>query len=313
MLDLNRLRLLHELHARGTIAAVADALHFTPSAISQQLAVLEREAGLPLLERAGRGVRLTDAALVLVRHADELLERAELAQAELAAAAGTVAGRGRIASFQSVALHLAVPAMHALAREAPELRCELVEAEPEQSLPWLALGDVDLVLADEWQHQPHARPAGVDREDLRGDPVHLALPEHHPAALRHPRAVPLADLAADAWTTGHRRTGWEEITNRTCRELGGFDPDIRHRTNDSVTSLALIAHGQAVALLPDLVRPDAQPGVAVRAIAEGSVHRTIFAATRAVDGKRPSVQALLAAVRAAAAALEWSPPGRTAG
>ena len=104
MLDLHRLRLLHELHARGTIAAVADALRFTPSAVSQQLAVLEREAGLRLLEPAGRSVRLTDAAIVLVRHADALLERAELAQAELAAAAGRVAGRGRIASFQSVAL-----------------------------------------------------------------------------------------------------------------------------------------------------------------------------------------------------------------
>src|ERR687897_593608 len=111
MLDLRRLRLLHELHAR---AAIADALQFTPSAVSQQLAVLEREAGLPLLEPAGRGVRLTDAALVLVRHAGALLERAERAEAELAAAAGRLAGRGRIASFQSVAFHIAVPAMQAL-------------------------------------------------------------------------------------------------------------------------------------------------------------------------------------------------------
>src|SRR4051812_49687791 len=118
MLDLHRLRLLHELHERGTIAAVAEALRFTPSAVSQQLAVLEREAGLPLLERAGRGVRLTDAALVLVGHAEALLERAELAQSELAAASGRVAGRGRVATFQSVALHIALPAIRALAQEA---------------------------------------------------------------------------------------------------------------------------------------------------------------------------------------------------
>jgi DNA-binding transcriptional LysR family regulator len=312
MLHLQRLRLLHELHARGTIAAVADALQFTPSAVSQQLAVLEREAGVALLEPAGRGVRLTDAALVLVRHAEALLERAELAQADLAAATGTVAGRGRIASFQSVALRLALPAMQALAREAPGLRCELIEAEPEQSLPALALGDVDLVLADEWKHQPHARPAGVEREDLCLDPVHLVLPEDHPAARRHRQAVPLAELAAEAWTAGHRDTGWEEITNRTCRELGGFDPDVRHRTNDSVTSLALVANGQAVTLLPQLVRPEAQPGVSVRAIAEGSVHRTIYAATRAADAKRPSVRALLAAVRSAAADLGWPAPGEAA-
>src|ERR671914_665975 len=148
MLDLHRVRLLHELHARGTIAAVAEALQFTPSAVSQQLAVLERETGVALLERAGRGVRLTDAALVLVGHADALLERAALAQADLAAAAGTVAGRGRIAAFESVMLRLAVPAMGALARDAPRLRCEVIEAEPEEALPALALGHIDLVLGD---------------------------------------------------------------------------------------------------------------------------------------------------------------------
>src|ERR687891_1806430 len=134
MLELRRLRLLTELSRRGTIAAVPDALQFTASAVSQQLAMLEREAGVPLLERAGRGVRLTDAALVLVEHAEALLERAELAEADLAAAAGTVTGRGRIAGFQSVMLHLAMPAMKALARDAPRLRCELLEAEPEDSL-----------------------------------------------------------------------------------------------------------------------------------------------------------------------------------
>src|SRR3954468_3282573 len=154
MLDLRRLRLLHELHARGTIAAVAEAVQYTPSAVSQQLAVLEREAGVALLESAGRGVRLTDAAIVLVRHADDLLSRAEVAEAELAAASGRVAGRGRIASFQSTAMRLAIPAIQSLERDAPELHCELVEAEPEQSLPALALGDFDLVLADEWEHQP---------------------------------------------------------------------------------------------------------------------------------------------------------------
>jgi DNA-binding transcriptional LysR family regulator len=307
-LDLHRLRLLHELHARGTIAAVADALQYTPSAVSQQLAVLEREAGVELLEPAGRSVRLTDAALVLVRHAGALLERAELAQAELAAAAGNVAGRARIASFQSTALKLAVPAMQALAEEAPGLRCELVEAEPEGSLPALALGDVDLVLADEWQHQPLPRPVGVVREDLHRDPVRLVLPDGHPATRRRRGAVPLGELADAPWTTGHPDTGWEEIVIRTCRELGGFDPDIRHRTNDSVTSLALVAGERAVTLLPELVGLDAYPGVVARDMAEGCLYRTIFMATRAADAERPSVQALQAAIRDAAANLGWSPP-----
>ena len=203
MLDLRRLRLLHELHARGTIAAVADALRFTPSAVSQQLSVLEREAGVALLEPAGRGVRLTDAAIVLVRHAEVLLERADLAEAELAAAAGGAAGRARVASFQSVAIRLAVPAMRALAREAPGLRCELVEAEPEQSLPALALGEFDLVLADEWQHQPRPRPAGVECQDLHLDPVQLdpARPTIPPRGAI-PAPVPLR--RAGRRTVGHR-------------------------------------------------------------------------------------------------------------
>ena len=302
MLDLRRLRLLRELSERGTIAAVADALQFTPSAVSQQLAMLEREAGVPLLERAGRGVRLTDAALVLVDHAKALLERAELAEADLAAAAGTVAGRGRIAGFESVALRLALPAMELLARDAPRLRCELIEAEPEQALPALALGDVDLVLGDEWQHQPVRLPEGVQRHELLSDPVNLLLPRKHPAARRHPDAVPIAELAGEAWATGHVGMAWHEMTHRTCRELGGFDPDVRHRTNDATVSLALVARGLAVTMLPDLPLPTRYPGAAVRSIAEGSVSRAIFAATRTADAARPSTQALLAAIRDAVTA-----------
>ena len=303
MLDLRRLRLLRELRERGTIAAVADALQYTPSAVSQQLAMLERETGVPLLERAGRGVRLTDPALVLAGHADALLDRAALAEADLAAAAGTVAGRGRIAGFRSVALRLALPAMTALAREAPRLRCELVEAEPEQALPALALGDVDLVLGDEWQHQPWRLAAGLERHPLLRDPVRLVLPAAHPAARRHTGAVPLAELAGEAWATGHAPMAWEEVTARTCRELGGFEPDIRHRTNDATVSLELVAGGLAVTMLPALALPADPSGLAVRPIAERPVERAIHAVTRAADAARPSTQALLAAIRAAAAAL----------
>jgi DNA-binding transcriptional LysR family regulator len=303
MLDLRRLRLLRELNERGTIAAVAEALQFTPSAVSQQLAILEREAGVRLLERAGRGVRLTDPALVLVEHADALLERAALAEADLAAAGGTVIGRARIAGFQSVALRLALPAMQGLAREAPRLRCELIEAEPEQGLPALALGDVDLVLGDEWQHQPWRLPAGLQRHELLRDPVRIVLPARHPVARRHRDAVPLGELAGEAWTTGHVGMAWEEMTQRTCREHGGFDPDIRHRTNDATVALALAAAALAATLLPELALPARHPGIALRSIAGYPAARAIFAVTRATDSARPSTQALLDAVRNAVAAL----------
>jgi DNA-binding transcriptional LysR family regulator len=303
MLELRRLRLLRELHGRGTIVAVADALQFTPSAVSQQLAMLEREAGVRLLERAGRGVRLTDAALVLVEHAEALLEQAALAEADLAAAAQTVAGRGRIAGFESVLLNLALPAMQRLAREAPRLRCELTEAEPEEAIPALALGDLDLVLGDEWGHQPRSLPEGIERHDLFSDPVFLVLPSRHQAARRHSGAVPLAELAGETWTTGHAGMGWDEMTRRTCRELGGFEPEVRHRTHDAGISLAVVAHGLAVSMLPDLALPARHPGITLREIADGPVSRAIFAATRATDAARPSTQALLAAVRDVAADL----------
>jgi DNA-binding transcriptional LysR family regulator len=294
MLHLGRLRLLRELSERRTIAAVADALRFTPSAVSQQLAMLEREAGVPLLARAGRGVRLTDAALVLVGHAEALLERAAVAEAELAAASGTVAGRARIAGFESVALKLALPAMDRLAREAPGLRCEFFEGEPENALPALAVGDVDLVLGDEWEYQPLHVPAGVERIELLRDPVRLVLPAGHPPAR-------IADLEGARWVTGPAGLGWDEMMLRLCRDLGGFEPDVAHRTNDATIATALVARGLAVTVLPELALA-LYGGVAVHVhpIAERPVFRRIFAATRTTDAARPSTQAALAAVREAA-------------
>ena len=277
MLELRRLRLLRELHERGTIAAVADALQFTPSAVSQQLAMLERETGVRLLEKAGRGVRLTDPALVLVEHAEALLDRAAIAEADLAAASGTVGGRARIATFQSAAVHIAAPAIEALAHTAPKLRCELIEAEPETALPELALGGIDLVIGDEWPHHPWRMPAGLIREKLLDDPVFLV------------------GEVSSAWAASQPGLAWEEMTRRTCREQFGFEPDIRHRCENATVALALVARGLAVTLLPELALKEAQ--VPLRPL-EG-VARTIYAVTRTADAARPSTQALLRAVSAA--------------
>src|SRR3954451_21044319 len=201
MLDLRRLRLPRGLDERGTTGAGAEALQFTPSAVSQQLDVLERETGVRLLERAGRGVRLTDPARVLAEHARTLLHEAALAEADLAAAVEQVTGRARIASFQSAAVRIVIPAIAELALEAPNVRCELVGAEPEQSLPALALGDVDMVIGDEWQHAPWRMPAGLERHRLVLDAVVLVLGADHPAA-RGRGAVALDRLAEATWITG---------------------------------------------------------------------------------------------------------------
>src|ERR671920_375500 len=154
MLDLRRLRLLRELSARGTIGAVAEALSYSPSAVSQQLAQLEREAGVPLLERVGRNVRLTAAAQTLVAHTDALLARMEEAEADLEATAEQITGTVRVAAIQSAGLYLLAPALRRLAREHPALRVEVADDEPELTMPTLALGGLDLVLGDEYPFHP---------------------------------------------------------------------------------------------------------------------------------------------------------------
>src|SRR3954464_13166459 len=154
MLDLRRLRLLRELDARKTIGAVALALDYSPLAVSQQLALLEKEAGAPLLERAGRNARLTAAAQPLVAHTDVLLARIEEAEADLEATAEQITGTVRVAAIQSAGLYLLAPALRSLARAHPALRVGVIAAEREPSLPTLALGTLDLVLADQYPFLP---------------------------------------------------------------------------------------------------------------------------------------------------------------
>src|SRR3954468_8003062 len=192
MLDVRRLRLLRELSARGTVTAVAEALSYTPSAVSQQLAALERDAGVALLERVGRGVRLTDAGHRLVLHADAVIARLEAAEADLERSSGAVAGRIRIASFQTAAHALAIPALGALDASHPELQCELLQAEAEQALPALRLGDIDLVIAEEYAHAPRPRDPALEHRDLCLDALLIAVPAGHPAAARE--RISFADL-----------------------------------------------------------------------------------------------------------------------
>src|SRR5947209_4286072 len=209
MIDVRRLLLLRELHARGTVAAVAEALAYSPSAVSQGLAALQREAGVPLTERVGRRLRLTEAGLRLVEHADALLARLEVAEAELQAAAELVAGRLRLSGVQSAALSLVPPALDALARRHPALPIELVEAEPEQALPAVALGELDVAIAEEYDHRPRPVPETLEREELCRDEILAAVPAGHALAARD--AVPLAALAGEPWVSAHAGTGWADM------------------------------------------------------------------------------------------------------
>jgi DNA-binding transcriptional LysR family regulator len=292
MLDLRRLRLLHELQRLGTVSAVAEALSYSPSTVSQQLRVLEREAGTPLFEPAGRRVRLTDAALVLADHAQRLLAGAERAEADLAAAAaGAVEGVVRVGSFQTASLHLLLPAMNALRETHPGVQVRLVEAEPEPALEALRSHALDLALADEWAGTPHPRWPGLEREDLFTEAVRIALPAGHPAA-RSGEPVALAELAGEAWATGYPGGGMAALVRRVCNEHGGFEPAVRHETNELTMLLALVAAGHAVTLLPELALIGDIAGVEVRPVADVELTRTLFTAVREGADRRPALAAV---------------------
>ena len=301
MLDLRRLRLLHEMHRLGTVSAVADALSYSPSTVSQQLRVLEREAGTPLFEPAGRRVRLTEAALVMAAHAQRLLAGAERAEADLAAAAGgAVAGVVRVGSFQTASLRLLLPAMNALRETHPGVQVHLVEAEPEPALEALRSHALDLALADEWAGTAQPRWPGLEREDLFTEAVRVVLSRDHPAA-QSGEPVALAALAGEPWATGYPGGGMAALVRRVCNQHGGFEPDIRHETNELTMLLSLAAAGHAVTLLPELALMGDVAGVAARPVAETELTRTLFTAVRAGADRRPA----LAAVRAAISRSQW--------
>jgi DNA-binding transcriptional LysR family regulator len=307
MLDLRKLVLLRELHARGTIAAVAEALAYTPSAVSQQLSQLQREAGVALTERVGRRLRLTDAGLRLVEHADVLLGRLEEAEAELDEAANAVHGRLKLASLQTPLLSIVPPALAALRRRHPQLRVELFEMEPERSLPAVVLGEYDVALAEEYDDVPRPRYPELDRHLLCRDPIVVALPSAHPAAAQP--AVRLQSLREEVWLSAHAETQFAQMQLRACRLIGGFEPDVRHRANDIAILVALVAAGEGVVLLPGLARAERDPRIAVRPIKNADLGRTIYALDRHTSAGRPSVQALIGELSAAGKAVADSLEG----
>ena len=279
MLDLHRLRLLRELAARGTLRAAAESLGYTTSAVSQQLAVLEREAGTPLLERVGRNVQLTEAGRVLVRHAGVLLDAVEAAEADVAQiAAGQVAGVVRVSAFQSAFLRIVAPAVRELGQSHPLVRVEASELEVEQAVPALRLQHLDIVVGDEYDDQPRPVHDDLSRSDLVRERVRLVLPADHPLARR--RKVPLAALAAQPWAACQPGTGHREMQIRICRQLGGFEPDLRYASDDFLILLELVRTTGACALLPELVLGYDAPGVVVRDLTEGTIGRSVFLLTR---------------------------------
>ena len=252
MIDVHRLRLLLELARRGTITAAAAALAYTPSAVSQQLAALEREAGVPLLKRTGRRVALTPAGTLLAGYAESVLATLEEASAALAATRDSLTGPLRIGAFPSAARVILPPALVALGRDHPGLELMVTELDPVDVPDALRGGALDVALTFVYDYVPAAPDSGIDTEPLLEEIVYLATSE--PGANEH-RGLPRR-----AWIAGSPGTLCHTLVLRAC-EASGFTPRIRHHADDFATVLALVAAGQGVSLIPQLGVGDAPAGV----------------------------------------------------
>jgi DNA-binding transcriptional LysR family regulator len=300
LLDVRRLRLLVELSRRGTLAAVADALSYSPSSVSQQLSLLEREAGTPLLVQVGRRVQLTPQAEVLVAHAKAVLDRLEEAEADVARSMTSVGGTVRIAVFQSAA-HAVVPrALTLLAAEHPSLRVEVTEREPEAGLFDVAARDFDLVIAEQYPGRTRPLHPELDRVPLAADEIRLAFPLGVASPAMSDASAALSSAATRPWVmepAGTAARGWAE---QLCRDAG-FEPDVRFETADLMAHIRLIRSGNAVGVLPDLVWAGEPPTVQLAPL-PGAPHREVFSSARPASVSRPAVGAVRDALARAAMA-----------
>jgi DNA-binding transcriptional LysR family regulator len=319
MLDVRRLRLLRELSIRGTVAEVAAALNYSPSSVSQQLSLLEKEAGVELLRKSGRRLQLTPQAQVLVAHTSELLESLERAESALASTAHTIGGTVRLAVFQTAALALMPNMLRALRESHVNLRVEMVQHEPETALHETWARDFDLVVAE--QYPGHSAPhyAELDREPLIHDAIRLALPGEpegggqgagadrprwragHGIPAEFVRVENLAQAGHLPWVMEPHGAASRHWAEQACRSAG-FEPDVRYETADLQAHVRLVESGNAVALLPDLVWSDRE--AAVRFVdLPGMPQRTVFTAMRRSSAAHPAIAAVRRALLEEAVAL----------
>jgi len=292
-------------------AAEADlaALGYSAPAVSQQLAALEREVGMTLTERAGRGVSLTPAALILVAHTDALLARLDAAEADLAALRDQIAGRVALAAFPSAAASLVPAAWTALADSAPQVRLDLTEMEPEESLPAMLRGETDVAVAHEYDLLPRPLDPLFERRELLDDPVVLAVPADSALSLAGLDPVPLAALAGQPFLAPRQATSCAEMIQRACARAG-FVPRVVARASDFQVLLSLVAAGAGVTLVPGMASRWLPPGVRLVPPAE-PVTRRVFTVSRRGGDRKPAVRVVLDALSTAAGPAAAGPAAAT--
>ncbi|MFC9031508.1 LysR family transcriptional regulator [Streptomyces arboris] len=291
--DVKKLRILRTLRDRGTVTATAEALLMTPSAVSQQLTNLAKQLGVELLEPQGRRVRLTDAAHLVLRHAEAVFAQLERADAELTGYLRGEAGEVRVGAFSTAVPALVVPAVRLLRAEdrpGPDVRVR--EAEAAQAYELLTAGEVDLALSLA-AHAPTARDPRFSLFPLLADPLDVALPAGHPLA--DAPALRLADLAADRWIFGGSGP-WSEITTAAC-EAAGFVPEQAHSAAGWTAILALVEAGMGIALVPRMASREQRPeGVVMRVLEADQPRRHVVAAVRHGAESGPAVARVVSAL-----------------
>jgi len=290
MLDVKRLRILREVAQRGSFSAAASSLYLSQSAVSQQIATLEREVGMQLLDRTREGPKLTDAGRVLVSHADAAIARLEEAERELAAIAGLEGGELRLASFPSASATVLTEAVSIFHRRYPKVRLAVADAEPEQSLPELRAGEIDLALTFDYPSIPKIEDRDVERTLLLTESMHVCLPRDHPLA-QH-KVVRLTDLADTVWLCGSLPSNCGEVVIGACREAG-FEPEVGFESDDYHVMQGFISAGLGTTLLPDLALPTLRSELVVRDTDPPAPQRRVWAATRAEGSRSAATEAML--------------------
>lgn len=301
-LTLQQLRMLREVASHGTIAAAAESMGYTPSAVSQQLSALERALDHAVLRRVGRNVQLTDAGRVLVRHAIELLDGVEAARVAVEQSSTEVCGELLLTVYESVAATLLPAALSLLAERYPDLHVRTRQMDPDVAIDALTRGDADLAFAIHYPHAPEAVRDDVVRTAVVSDRFRLAVPVDDP--IRGP-SVELSSLAGRKTIASPTHASCGRCVMVACR-AAGFEPDVVHELDDYPTALRLVAGGHGISMIPDLGLEDVPAGVRIVDI-EPSVTRTIQLASRRSSADRPAIAAVIDAVADVVAARRSAP------
>ncbi|MBE4740817.1 LysR family transcriptional regulator [Streptomyces caniscabiei] len=291
--DLHRMRLLRELAQRGTVTSVAAALAYSPSAVSQQLAVLEEEIGTRLFEPDGRRIRLTEQAHILVAHTATVLEQLERAETDILASLDTVVGTIRLATIQTAALALVPATLTSLAEDHPGLQIQLTQAEPEVALPGLLAREFDLVCGENYVDYPTSRSSEMNFDVVAEDPIRVAF--LRPPEGREPDEVALVDLVHSPWVLEPEGSPGRDWAMAACRQAG-FEPRVAHETPDVLVQAQLVASGHAAAFLPDLTWFGREPTFHLRQMSASHV-RQIVTTCRAGSHRNPALVAVRDALR----------------